>query len=294
MPGWPSMMRRVASMPLMPGMLMSISTSAGARASTSSTASSPRPGLAHRVEARRRRQHGTGGAPERRLVVDDQHGRRAPQARRRSSAALSRPSAGSTRVPAPPRRGGVSPPRSARYSSTALTRRCTSGSSVRPSFEKIELMCFSTARSVRTSAAAMAALFLPWAISARISRSRGVRRATGDSAPRARPATSASTTLGSITDPPSATSRMAPTQLVEVGHPLLQQVGPPLGAVLEEREGVGRLGVLAEHHHARAGDGCARISAAARMPSSVPVGGMRMSVSTTSGWCSATAASSES
>ena len=34
------------------------------------------------------------------------------------------------------------------------------------SFEKIELMCFSTARSDRTSEAAMAALFLPWAISA--------------------------------------------------------------------------------------------------------------------------------
>jgi hypothetical protein len=35
---------------------------------------------------------------------------------------------------------------SARYRSTALTRRWTSTSSDRPSFEKSELMCFSTAR----------------------------------------------------------------------------------------------------------------------------------------------------
>ena len=34
-----------------------------------------------------------------------------------------------------------------RYTNTALTRRLTSFSSVSPSFEKMELVCFSTARS---------------------------------------------------------------------------------------------------------------------------------------------------
>ena len=75
--------------------------------------------------------------------------------------------------------------------------------------EKIELMCFSTARSESTSEAATAALFLPWAISARISVSRGVSTRSGESAARERAATSASTTSGSITEPPRATSRMA-------------------------------------------------------------------------------------
>src|SRR5207248_2408905 len=61
-------------------------------------------------------------------------------------------------------------------SNTAFTRRWTSVSSDRFSFEKIELMCFSTARSLRIRVDAMAALFFPWAISPRISRSRGVSR----------------------------------------------------------------------------------------------------------------------
>ena len=82
-------------------------------------------------------------------------------------------------------------------------------------------------------------------------------------------------------------------QLIEIGHALLEQVGPALGAPFEEPKGVGGFGVLAEHHHADVGVGLAEASAA-RMPSSVPVGGMRMSVSTTSGTCSSTAARSES
>ena len=63
---------------------------------------------------------------------------------------------------------------SARYSRTAFTRRLRSFSSDRPSFAKIELVCFSTARSDTPSEAAIAALLLPCAISARISDSRGV------------------------------------------------------------------------------------------------------------------------
>ena len=50
-----------------------------------------------------------------------------------------------------------------RNARTAMTRRCRSGSSVRPSLWNIELMCFSTARSERNSAFAIEALFMPWA-----------------------------------------------------------------------------------------------------------------------------------
>ena len=57
--------------------------------------------------------------------------------------------------------GGVSHPLRPGRARTALTRRFTSGSSVRCSFEKIELMCFSTARSDRTSVLAIAAFDLP-------------------------------------------------------------------------------------------------------------------------------------
>ena len=55
-------------------------------------------------------------------------------------------------------------------------------------------------------------------------------------------------TLGSITDPPSATARIAVTSCADVLDPLLQQVRTPGGAALEQRERVARLGVLAEHH----------------------------------------------
>ena len=44
----------------------------------------------------------------------------------------------------------------------------------------MELVCFSTARSDTDTATAMAALFLPWAISARICVSRGVRSLSAD------------------------------------------------------------------------------------------------------------------
>ncbi len=69
-------------------------------------------------------------------------------------------------------------------------------------------MCFSTARSDNESDEAMAALFLPWAIAERTSDSRTGRSRSGDEACE-RAATRASMTLGSITEPPRTTSRMA-------------------------------------------------------------------------------------
>ena len=90
-----------------------------------------------------------------------------------------------------------------------MTRRCTSVSSESASFEKSELMCFSTARSDSPSAAPIPALFRPCAISASTSLSRGVRKLEGRLAARPRGSTSASTTRGSITEPPVATASIA-------------------------------------------------------------------------------------
>ena len=147
--------------------------------------------------------------------------------------------------------------------------------------EKIELVCFSTARSESTSVAAMAALLLPWRHLAEhlelaggepveLGARRPGRRHQGLDHPR-------------VDDRPAGRHLAdGGEQLVDVADPLLQQVGPPARALVEEREGVGRLGVLAEHDDADVGRS-SRSVAATWMPSSVPVGGMRMSVTTTSG-----------
>src|SRR5581483_11938312 len=94
---------------------------------------------------------------------------------------------------------------------TAFTRLCTDSSQASPSFWKIEWITFSTDRSVRKSAAAIAALFFPSAISRSTSRSRGVSSASGDSSAFDFAATSASTTFGSTTEPPAATTSIAST-----------------------------------------------------------------------------------
>ena len=69
-------------------------------------------------------------------------------------------------------------------------------SQLSPSLRKIEWITFSTDRSVRNSASAIAALFFPSAISRSTSRSRGVNWLSGDSSLRAFSATNASTTFG--------------------------------------------------------------------------------------------------
>ncbi len=48
-------------------------------------------------------------------------------------------------------------------------------------------------------------------------------------------------------------------QVVDLAHPLLEQVGPPGGALGQEGEGVRRLRVLAEHDHADLGMGGAEV-----------------------------------
>ena len=80
-----------------------------------------------------------------------------------------------------------------------------------PSLANSELMCFSTARSDRPSAAATAALFLPSGDLAEHVELSGRQEAQGRRASgRDRLVTSTSTTFGSITDPPAATLRTAP------------------------------------------------------------------------------------
>ena len=183
---------------------------------------------------------------------------------------------------------------SRRNASTAITRRWTSGSSVRPSLWNSELMCFSTARSVRNSDFAIAALFLPCAICARTSRSRSVSWPSGECAIRSFAATSASTTFGSRTRAAARHLVERADQLVDLGDPLLQQVAEPGRAVLQQLVGVVLLDELGQHDDADVrvlgADPLRRVDALG----ACAVGGMRMSVSTASGRCSSTAASSSS
>jgi hypothetical protein len=76
---------------------------------------------------------------------------------------------------------------------------------------KIELMCFSTARLVKTSESAIAVLLFPFAISESTSCSRGVSCDSGERSARALAATSTSTIFGSITEPPWLTVSIADT-----------------------------------------------------------------------------------
>ena len=70
-------------------------------------------------------------------------------------------------------------------------------------------MFFSTARFVRNRDSAIAAFDAPVATPASTSRSRVESRASREFLARIRASTSTSTTLGSTTEPPSATSRIA-------------------------------------------------------------------------------------
>src|SRR6266542_4278673 len=114
----------------------------------------------------------------------------------------------------PPRKGAPvashAPDRhawSARNRSTAVTRRSTSPGCSNGSFEKMALMCFSTARGVSVNESAITAFVVPSAMLARTSRSCAVSSAIGDCAARVRCATSPSTTRGSMTEPQLRESR---------------------------------------------------------------------------------------
>ena len=82
--------------------------------------------------------------------------------------------------------------------------------------------------------------------------------------------------IGSIAEPPAATRAHRGDELVDVADPVLEQVADALGGVGQQLHRQAELDVLREHEHADAGV-LARISSAARRPSSVCVGGSRMS-----------------
>ena len=88
----------------------------------------------------------------------------------------------------------------------------------------------------------------------------------------------ASTTFGSITEPPSATARIAATSWSR-SRPVLQQVRPPGHPGLEQGQCVARLRILAEDDDR---SGWSPSDGGGLNPSSAPIGGIRMSVTSTS------------
>ena len=98
-----------------------------------------------------------------------------------------------------------------------------------PSFVKMLVTCFSTARSVTNRRSAIAWFERPSAISSSTSRSRGVSSSSGSSA-RRRP-TSWLTTAGSSAEPPSPTRRTALANCSRSAIAVLEQVADALGAL---------------------------------------------------------------
>ena len=151
----------------------------------------------------------------------------------------------------------------------------------RPSFRKIEWITFSTERR-QEQRRAIAALFLPSAISRSTSLSRGVSSSSGECSDLVLAATSASTTFGSISDPPRRRRGSRPRAGRRPRH----------APSTDRRAGRCRPRAARAHSPARENwlrtttptSGMGLAEALGRLdPSSVPPGGMRMSVTTTSG-----------
>ena len=110
-------------------------------------------------------------------------------------------------------------------------------------------MCFSTARSVTTSSAAMAALVIPRAdhrehlqltrrqpIEHRVGRRRAGRDQRVDD---------------ELVDDRTAggDDPQGRDELVDIGHPLLEEIAPTVAALAHEVQGVFDVGVLRQRHH---------------------------------------------
>jgi hypothetical protein len=141
----------------------------------------------------------------------------------------------------------------ARKSRVALTRLLTSSAKERSSLRKIELMCFSTARLVRTSVSAIAALLLPLAISARTSRSRAVSAARGERSTPQLGGDERLDDLGIQHGAPGRDRLDRRDQLSTVADALLEQIRAALGSGLQQRQSVRGLRVVAQHDHAHVG-----------------------------------------
>ena len=97
----------------------------------------------------------------------------------------------------------------------------------------------------------MAALLLPWAISPRISRSRGVSRSIGDDDMPARADDQLLDHLGIDDRAAGGHGANRVDQLVGVADTILEQVGPAVGAGLQQAQRVRRRRVVAEHDDTR-------------------------------------------
>ncbi len=248
--------RRVAAMPPMPGMLMSISTRSGRSSVDLRQRLLAGGGLADELEPGVRRSTRGGRHPERAA------GRPRPARARAAARPVMPPS-----VP-PRRRAGVEQVRPCPHRGVASPLRRRGAVLVQVDQHgldpAVEVALLGQRRAWRRSS---------WCASrSPARRGRGWPRwprcscpAPSRRAPRARAgsgsragvcrgpwlaATSCSTTVGSMTEPPSATALHRAGQLADVADPLLEQVRPAAGAALEQLQRVRRLGVLAEQHHA--------------------------------------------
>src|SRR4051812_3096565 len=152
-------------------------------------------------------------------------------------------------------------------------------------------MCFSTARVLMNRALAVASLLRPAASSWSTSRSRWVRPGRGDRESCALRARRPSTTWGSRTEPPRATSYRARSNSSRCDTRSFSRYPRP-ATPSDSRSNAYSSSTYCDSTTTPI-DGCSeRIRLAASMPSVVKVGGIRMSVRTASGRCRATDSSS--
>ena len=141
---------------------------------------------------------------------------------------------------------------------------------------------FSTARSVITSLSAMPWFEFPCAIRSSTSRSRGVSRSSGSSFRRRE--RSVDTMIGSIAEPPSATRRTAATKSLTS---LIRSFNryPTPSAESASSFIASPTSTYCDSTSTPVAGYVARISSAARSPSSLCVGGRRMStIAISTGW----------
>ena len=141
---------------------------------------------------------------------------------------------------------------------------------------------------------AMPWLERPSAISSSTSRSRGVISRRAGRRRRRRPEQLRRRSSGRATEPPAATRRIASAKLVELGDAVLEQVADALGAGRRAARSRSPTSTCWESTSTPTRGCAARIASAARRPSSVWVGGIRMSTIATSGGSRSTCSSSAS
>ena len=144
------------------------------------------------------------------------------------------------------------------------------------------MTCFSTARSVTTSCSAIAAVRAALGHELEdlaLARREALERVLAPAAAEQQRDDLGVERRAALGDAPDRVG-----EAVEVGDAVLEQVAEPVGAVGEQLQRVAPSSTTCdEHEHAGAGQRSRRISAAARRPSSVCVGGMRTSTIATSG-----------